>query len=189
LRPSIAIPSWQLEHEFHPVAVISNSVRWVTKEKVPIADSGTLLDGNQQITPDFCEKVLHGQEIAYTSLLAFRDPDSFCAGQLHKHVAAWQRITAVAPYPEASKVVGWIKDGVCVHDFFQPFRGAFKGHDYDSDLPPPVIFDNSVSCQLFAKFISDTILARLASGAISVWGQVGVVDPPHLVMPSTVVQR
>ena len=129
---------------------------------------------------------MHGQAIADTSLLAFRDPDSFCAGHLHKYVAAWQRIAAVAPYPETSKVVGWIKDGVCVHDFFQPFRGAFKGHDYDSALPPPVIFDNSVSCQPFAQFISDTILARLASGAISVWGKVGLVDPPHLVMPLTV---
>jgi hypothetical protein len=144
-----------------PVAVISNYVRWVNKEKVRLADSGTLLDGNQHITPDFCEKVLHGQEIAYTSELAFRDPDSFCAVQLHKHVAAWQRLTAVAPYPEASKVVGWIKDGVRVHDFLQPFRGAFKGHDYYSHLPPPVIFDNSVSCQPFAKCISTYIYTTL----------------------------
>ena len=39
---------------------------------------------------------------------------------------------------------------------------------------------------LFAKFIADTILQRLSTGAISVWGKVGEVDPPHLVMPITV---
>ena len=36
------------------------------------------------------------------------------------------------------------------------------------------------------QFISDTILQRLATGTISIWGKVGEVDPSHLVMPRTV---
>ena len=31
-----------------------------------------------------------------------------------------------------------------------------------------------------------TVLDRLSTGAISLWGKVGEVDPPHLVMPLTV---
>ena len=38
----------------------------------------------------------------------------------------------------------------------------------------------------FVKFISDTIISRLSSGAISLWGKVGSVPPPFLVMPLTV---
>lgn len=41
------------------------------------------------------------------------------------------------------------------------------------------------SCKPYARFISDAILDRLASGAISIWGTVREVDPPHLVMPLT----
>ena len=38
----------------------------------------------------------------------------------------------------------------------------------------------------FEDFISDTILERLAKGSLSIWGKVGLVFPPHLVMPLTV---
>jgi hypothetical protein len=48
------------------------------------------------------------------------------------------------------------------------------------------MFYNHPSCKPFAQYISDTIIERLASGAISVWGKVDAVDPPHLVMPLTV---
>ena len=50
----------------------------------------------------------------------------------------------------------------------------------------PKVFINNISCKPFSKFISSAILDRLASGAISVWGRVGEVSPPHLVMPLTV---
>ena len=49
-----------------------------------------------------------------------------------------------------------------------------------------MVFQNSVSCKPYVKFMSDTIVNRLASGAISIWGKVGEVAPPHLVMPLTV---
>ena len=48
------------------------------------------------------------------------------------------------------------------------------------------VFVNHRSCTPFAKFISDTILQRLASGAISVWRHVDEVEPAHLLMPLNV---
>ena len=76
-----------------------------------------------------------------------------------------------------------LKTVLTYKSFFQPFKGRYKGENFDSALPPHKIFTNSVSCKPFARFISDAIMARLASGAISLWGQVGFVFPPHLVMP------
>ena len=43
-----------------------------------------------------------------------------------------------------------------------------------------------MSCKPFADFVRSTLLDRLASGAISLIGKVGEVDPPHLVLPLTV---
>ena len=43
-----------------------------------------------------------------------------------------------------------------------------------------------MSCKPFADFVRSTLLDRLASGAISLKGKVGEVDPPHLVPPLTV---
>ena len=43
-----------------------------------------------------------------------------------------------------------------------------------------------MSCKPFADFVRGTLLDRLTSGAISLKGKVGDVDPPHLVLPLTV---
>jgi hypothetical protein len=56
-------------------------------------------------------------------------------------------------------------------------------------MPPPTVFNNHLSCKPFASFITDSILARIGTGAISLWGKVGEVSPPHLVMPLTVEPR
>ena len=84
------------------------------------------------------------------------------------------------------EVLGWIKDGVDVHPMFRHFKGNFKGHSYDSDLPPPIFFQNAVNCKEFGKFISDTLMDRIANGSITVLGRVGECDPPFLVLPITV---
>ena len=73
-----------------------------------------------------------------------------------------------------------------VFPFFQHFSGVFKGESYDSDLPPRKAFLNNVSCKLFVKFIQETLLDRLETGAVSLLGKVGEVQPPHLVLPLTV---
>ena len=73
-----------------------------------------------------------------------------------------------------------------VFPFFQHFSGVFKGESYDSDLPPGKAFLNNVSCKLFVKFIQQTLLDRLETGAVSLLGKVGEVQSPHLVLPLTV---
>ena len=133
---------------------------------------------NKHISPAFLEDVLHGTKTADVSTLALRDPDAFMAGSIHDCFPVWQRIAAVAPYDRTLEVLKWIEHKVDVHEFLAPFKGDYKGQSYQSDLPPHRLFQNSISCKSFIKFISRTIIDRLASGAISVWGRVDEVEPP-----------
>ena len=119
-------------------------------------------------------------------MLTFRDPDSLVAGNLHNHFPAWERITNITPFDLTHKILLWIKNCVDVQDFFQPFKGQYRGENFDSTLPPHRIFSNAPSCKPFAQFTSDIFIDRLRTGAISLWGRVGEVPPPHLVMPLTV---
>ena len=105
--------------------------------------------------------------------VAFRDPDAFMACNIHANLPSWQRIAAVAPYDRAQEVLKWIEHRVDAHQFFVLFKGDYRGQSYNSDVPPHRVFCNSISCKPFVSFISRTILDRLATGAISVWGRVG----------------
>ena len=118
--------------------------------------------------------------------IAFPDPQSFVAGKIHSRVSVWEKIALAAPYDFAPVVLDWIKHSVHVEDFFQSFKGRFAGENYDSPVPLSKIVYNHLSCKGFAQFILDAILDRLAMGAISLWGKVGEVPPPYLVMPLTV---
>ena len=75
---------------------------------------------------------------------------------------------------------------VSVHDFFQHFKGDFRGKTYDSDLPSKSFFPNNRICDKFADFISETIIERVENGSLSIWGREGECEPPHLVLPITV---
>ena len=71
-------------------------------------------------------------------------------------------------------------------NIFSIFAGPSKEKILTLDLPPYKIFQNNISCKLFSFFISRTILDRLATGAIFLWGRVGELSPPRVVMPLTV---
>ena len=43
-----------------------------------------------------------------------------------------------------------------------------------------------MSCKSFANFVRKTLLNRLTTGAISLLGNVGDVQAPHIVLPFTV---
>ena len=118
--------------------------------------------------------------------VGFSGPREFRCWQVHRCFTVWDKIASLAPYNNTSTILRWIQNSVSVFDFFQPFQGDYKGSTYNSALPPSQVFPNSYSCKPFAQFISDTIMQRLATGAISVWGKVHQVAPPHLVMPLTV---
>lgn len=142
---------------------------------------------NGHIKSEFADSVLEGQCLASASFLTFRDPNNFVAGELHSHVQAWSQIAEKVPsYPLASEILNWIQGKVKVADYFVPFKGSYKGQEYDCARPPAKVFANHLSCRPFAEFVSRTIIERLRSGAISLWGKVGEAVPPHLVLPLTV---
>ncbi|KAI8491998.1 hypothetical protein Bbelb_303710 [Branchiostoma belcheri] len=84
-------------------------------------------------------------------------------------------------------IISWVENRVSMLDFIRPFTGTYKGVSYrNSAFPPPRYFPNPPNCRPFAKFISDPIQSRIASGAVSIWGRVGSVPTPYIVMPFTI---
>ena len=121
---------------------------------------------------------------ASPSFLSFRNPDAFVAVEMHRHVHKWKAI--LAQHPKQDEILSYIKYKINVRDFFIRFRGDFQGTFYDSPCPPRAEFSNNKSCLGFEDFISSTILERVKNGSLSVWGRIGEVEPPHLVMPLSV---
>ena len=117
--------------------------------------------------------------------LRFRNPDDFRAGSLHAHPEVWERLLSGVSN-EYVDLMAVINEGVRVEQFFIHFTGDFKGRSFDSDRPPPIVLENSKSCAPFSDFISSTILQWVSAGVLSVWGEVGRVPPPYLVLPLTV---
>ena len=116
--------------------------------------------------------------------VVFRDPNSFVAGELSRHQSYWKFI--LSEHPKKSEIFSYIVHGVNISDFFVPFKGDFQGKFYCSATPPVAFFPNSKSCPDFEEFISSTILDRVKNGSLLVWGRVGSVQPPRLVLPITV---
>ena len=179
-------PQWELHSDFHPQQVLPNHQQWVSSDGDILTAQGVTAY-NTHISPDEIFDVISGKAIGDLSNLAFRDPNSFQAGCLHQNIKAWEEIFSdCRSFKQAVEVLQWIRDKVDVFQYFQRFKGSYKGVQYDSDIPPKTIFYNHETCKPFVDFISSTILERLASGAISFWGKVNEVDPPHLVLPLTV---
>ena len=120
--------------------------------------------------PDFAQDVIAGRAMADSSMLAFRDPHHFLAGQLHKSRETWLSSASQTDCDTAKEVLGWIEDGINVFKYFQHFRGSFKGENFDYDLPTCKILENHIFCKPFSFFISRSVLDRLGAGAISLWG-------------------
>ena len=118
--------------------------------------------------------------------MTFRDPSSFRAGELHNHYSVWQGLVPDDPSPQQVQVLNWIRARVSVFDYFQTFCGTFKGEQYHSARPPSRQFQNNAICNPVVSYIRQTLLHRLKTGAIKVLGEVGAVDPPHLVLPLTI---
>ena len=128
--------------------------------------------------------VASGKFHASPDLLRFRDPSFFIPGSIHHSLPMWSEI--LQDSPDRSAFLRYLEFSVDVKEFFTEFKGSFQGRVYSSPLPPRALFPNNRSCQAFSEFISNTILERVANGSLSVWGKVGEVPPPHLVMPITV---
>ena len=125
-----------------------------------------------------------GLAFASPSMLRFRKPENFVAGNLSECLPHWEVV--LKDYPKAAEIFRYVSQGVYVQEFFVPFNGTYRGRSYNTNVPPRMSFPNSLSCNNFRDFVSQTILERVANGSLLVWGEVGKVDPPHLVMPITV---
>ncbi|KAK3751989.1 hypothetical protein QZH41_010968, partial [Actinostola sp. cb2023] len=144
---------------------------------------GLTLTRNATPTPSL-ESVSELHAKASAADVAFRDPDYFVAGEIHNHRPQWEII--LTDYPKRDEILGYLRTGVRVQDFLVPFKGDFQGQFYDTKTPPRASFPNSKSCTGFEDFISTTLSQRLRNGSMSLWGKVGSVEPPHLVMPITI---
>jgi len=140
---------------------------------------------NAHITQEFVSSLITGEVFPDASLLAFRDSGCFRAGELHCHPDQWDKLFQYSDN-NFSEVQDWIHNLVCVEKFFTHYKGSNKGLNYDCERPPARFFANNFSCKPLAQFISDTLMERLASGAISLRGKVGECPPPHLDKPLTV---
>ena len=130
------------------------------------------------------EMVSSRPELGVLTNLRFPDPGHFKAGMIHESFPVWQRL--LADYSCAVDLLEILRDGVRVENFFTPFRGDFKGQFYHAQTPPSIQIKNAAICGQFADFISDAIVRWVASWVLSVWREVGVVSPPHLVLPITI---
>ena len=135
---------------------------------------------NAHITDAFVSSVVKGEALADVSMLAFRDPDRFVAGELHRHAEAWSRTSPLASCHLAPQVLPWIENCVDVQDFFKPFKGSYKGEEYDSALPPQRIFLNHPSRKpslilSHLRSLTDCLLVlsrfreRLARSILCIW--------------------
>ena len=128
---------------------------------------------NAHIPVEDIALVLQGKSLADMSLLVFRDPNHFRAGALHRHTSQWLSLLDDLNDDRFSAVRDWITNGVDVTKFFRPFKGSYKGKNYECSTPPRCVLPNHMSCKLFTSFISNTLMDRLRSGAIFLWGKVG----------------
>ncbi|XP_069137272.1 uncharacterized protein [Argopecten irradians] len=166
------IPDWERRVNFDPTTVQfrNRETQWVNYR-------------GKTLQPPFfhatAEEVAAGKSFDLDSL-PLRKPGFYLAGNVHDYVRFWENIGAT------DEVIGWISSGVNVSTYLCPFKGNFKGKSYNSDVPPPMYFSNANTCIGHEDFIVESLRERVCNGSMSVWGKVGEVDPPHLVMPLTV---
>ena len=124
--------------------------------------------------------VLAGRVAPNFDALRLRSPDAFVCGNLHRFADIWDlEMSGVDGYELARP---WIRHGVDIPSFFEPFCGPFgKNRFFDSDVPPRMFFQNAPVCAEFVDFITDTISLRLEEGSMCYLGKVGVDPPPKVV--------
>lgn len=166
------IPEWELRVKFAPEIAVKGGerrVRWRQSVEGEIQSAETVMGST-------------GGGISVDAL-PLRDDTFFVPGQLRPCLAQWEMITR--DYPLREEVMRWVTEGVSICDYFQPFRGRFKGKDYDSAMPPNICLPNARNCEPFAEFIAATLEERVRSGAVALVGRVGECVPPKMVMPIT----
>lgn len=171
------VPSWELNSGFNPMNMnISDQPAWITLEG-RIASPAT--------HSPRAEEVINGDLHFNINTLPIRDPSKFISGQIHSFVPEWECIMDKIS-SKNNDVLKWIKNGVNVFDFFQSYKGNFKGKYYNSNVPPKHYAPNSSICKQYSDFIVKELMDKIQCGAIKLLGRVGECQPPRVVMPLTV---
>ena len=137
-------------------------------------------DVRSDVLPSMHE-VLSGASTPSPSDIWLPDVSSFVAGNLHTFHHRWAQV--VSSTVNGERVARWAKDKVHVQDFFSGFSGAFQGRHYGGPSPPRAQFDNHALPTHLENFVGKKISEAVAAGAMQEWGKVGLVEPPHLVLP------
>ena len=106
------------------------SVRWVRFDGSPLTVAQGMAVENIHISPQFVLDVISGRTRADASMLAFGDPDTFVAGNIHVCFPAWESIAKIAPFKLTPNILRWIQDCVDVRRFFRPFKGQYKRESF-----------------------------------------------------------
>ena len=112
---------------------------------------------NAHIPVEDIALVIQGKSLADMSRLVFRDPNQFRAGELHRHTPQWLSLIDDLNDDRFSEARDWITNGV----------DSYKGKNYECSIPSRCVLPNHISCKPFTSFISNTLMDRLRSGAIS----------------------
>ena len=131
----------------------SSEIEWVTVDRHPSPSKMTSVG---KIAADVAR--IEMEEKGNMNDLLFTDPSSFRAGEIHKHIPVRERILENNPFKE--QILQWLQYGE------------------DSRFPPRKHLKIHQSCKLFTEFISKTLVERVRTGAVRVWGRVGTVEPP-----------
>ena len=143
-----------------------SEVRWVNSGGYPSPGKVTDLT---ELRADVNRVILGGN--GKMELLALRDPSDIRVGEIHPHIPKWEYI--LKDNPSKPQILQWLEHGVDIKKFMRPFKGTYKGASYDSSCPPRRISRNHGSCKKFASFITETLLNRIRTGAVCIWGNVG----------------
>jgi len=178
------VPAWELEVDFDPIKAVAE-LR--SPCRVGGAPSHSLVSNEILETGNDWNVEAQDWEAKLKSI-PLRDPASFVSGQLHDEVENWDTILHQVDDEYSDLVGGWIRNKVDIFDFFRPFKGYYKGKYYESDIPPPIVFQNASNCESHGRAIALHLEEGLRNGSIELLGRVGEVELPRLVMPLLMIQ-
>ena len=174
------IPLWEVQSNFDPLGAKQQTV--TTDVFRTLVDQQTTYAG----TWSKAEHVLSSLASFDLLGLPLRDPTFFRAGQLSSNLTAWEDLLSRLDPSEGDMIKSWLRDGVNVEDFFQEFKGQFKGIELDSKTPPVYYQENSISCKSDPDLIARTLEERIKNGSIELLGKWDQVQSlPVCIMPLT----
>jgi len=106
------------------------------------------------------EMVSCGSVFASPAQVLFRDPKTFVAGEIHRHLPRWDWV--LEDYPKRQELFYYISH------FFIHFKGDFQGKFYNLPSPPTAIFPNNKVCGKVEDLIRicATNLERVSNGSL-----------------------